>query len=43
MIGSFGHAFYALKGHTTVTLNTIYVPDAAKRGADVARRILARL
>jgi hypothetical protein len=43
MIGSFGHAFYALKGHTTVTLNTIYVPDAAKRGADIARRILARL
>ncbi|HEY2456887.1 MAG TPA: hypothetical protein VGI13_06275 [Candidatus Acidoferrum sp.] len=43
MIGSFGHAFYALKGHTTVTLNTIYVPDAAKRGADIARRIFARL
>lgn len=43
MIGSFGHAFYALKGHTTLTLNTIFVPDAEKRGANIARRILARL
>jgi hypothetical protein len=43
MIGSFGHAFYALKGHTTLTLNTIYVPDAEKRGAEIARRILAHL
>jgi hypothetical protein len=43
MIGSFGHAFYALKGHTTLTLNTLYVPDAEKRGAEIARRILAHL
>jgi hypothetical protein len=43
MIGSFGHAFYALKGHNTVTLNTMFVPDAEKRGAEIARRILRRM
>jgi hypothetical protein len=43
MVGTFGHLFYAMKGNTAVALTTIYVPDAQTRGADIARRILARL
>jgi len=43
MVGTFGHIFYAMKGNTAVALTTIYVPDAQTRGADIARRILARL
>ncbi len=43
MIGSFGHTFCALKANTAISLNTLYVPDARTRGADIARRILARL
>ncbi|MGB8324083.1 MAG: zinc ribbon domain-containing protein [Candidatus Acidiferrum sp.] len=43
MIGTFGHAFYAAKGNTIIYLNTLYVPDASSRGAEIARRILGRM
>jgi hypothetical protein len=43
MIGTFGHAFYAVKGNTIIYLNTLYVPDAEKRGSEIARRILGRM
>jgi len=43
MVGSFGHMFCAFQGHATVALNTLYVPDARTRGAEIARRILTRL
>jgi hypothetical protein len=42
MIGTFGHAFYAMKGNTIIYLNTLYVSDASSRGAEIARRILSR-
>lgn len=43
MVGTFGHVFMALKGNTIVALNTLYVPEAGKRGAEIARRILSRM
>ena len=43
MIGTFGHAFYAVKGNTIIYLNTLYVPDASSRGAEIARRILSKI
>jgi hypothetical protein len=43
MIGTFGHAFYAAKGNTMIYLNTLYVPDASSRGAEIARRILGHM
>lgn len=43
MVGTFGHAFCAMKGNSMIQLNTIYVPDAQTRGAEIARRILSRL
>lgn len=43
MVGTFGHAFCAMKGSSMIQLNTLYVPDAETRGAEIARRILSRL
>ncbi len=43
MIGTFGHAFYAVKGNTILYLNTLYVPEARNRGAELARRILGKM
>jgi hypothetical protein len=43
MIGSFGHAFYVLKGDVMVRLDTMYVPEARTRGADIARKMTSRL
>lgn len=43
MIGTFGHAFYAAKGNTIIYLNTLDVPDASSRGAEIARRILGHM
>jgi hypothetical protein len=43
MIGSFGHAFYVLKGDTMIHLETMYVPEARTRGAELGRKIASHL
>lgn len=43
MIGSFGHALYVLKGDSMFRLETIYVPEARTRGADIARKMISHL
>jgi hypothetical protein len=43
MIGSFGHAFYVLKGDAFVHLDTMWVPDARARGAELGRKIVGNL
>src|SRR5262245_60879221 len=43
MIGSFGHAFYGLKGDSMFRLETMYVPQARIRGADIARKMFSHL
>jgi hypothetical protein len=41
MLGSFGHAFYVLKGDSMFHLNTMYVPEARVRGAELARKLVS--
>ncbi|HEX3587423.1 MAG TPA: hypothetical protein VH024_15585 [Candidatus Angelobacter sp.] len=43
MIGSFGHAFYVLKGDSVFKLDTIYLPEARSRGSDIANKIISHL
>ena len=43
MIGSFGHAFYVLKGDSMIHLELTYVPDAHARGAELGRKIVSHL
>ena len=43
MIGSFGHALYVLKGDSMFKLETLYVPQARIRGADIARKMISHL
>jgi hypothetical protein len=43
MIGSFGHAFYFVKGETMVHMDTSLVPDVRTRGAVIAKKILGKL
>ncbi len=43
MFGSFGHAFYLQKGDVIIYLNTIWVPDARTRGAEIGNKILGNL
>lgn len=43
MIGSFGHAFYVLKGDSMIHLELTYVPDAHIRGAELGRKIASHL
>jgi hypothetical protein len=43
MIGSFGHAFYVLKGDSMIHLKLTYVPDAHTRGAELGRKIASHL
>ena len=43
MIGSFGHAFYVLKGDSVFKLDTMYLPEARSRGSDIANKIISRL
>ncbi|HEY1525761.1 MAG TPA: zinc ribbon domain-containing protein [Candidatus Angelobacter sp.] len=43
MIGSFGHAFYVLKGDSMFNLETMYVPEARTRGSDIANKIISHL
>jgi hypothetical protein len=41
MIGSFGHAFYVLKGDSVFKLDTMYLPEARARGSEIGRKLLS--
>jgi hypothetical protein len=43
MIGSFGHAFYVLKGDSVFKLDTMYLPEARSRGSEIARTMISHL
>ena len=43
MIGSFGHAFYVLKGNSVFHLDTMYLPEARSRGTDIANKIISHM
>lgn len=43
MIGSFGHAFYTVKGETMIHMDTTLVPDVRTRGTLIGKKILGRL
>jgi hypothetical protein len=43
MIGSFGHAFYVLKGDSMFTLETMYLPEARVRGSEIANKMISHL
>jgi hypothetical protein len=43
MIGSFGHAFYVLKGDSVFKLETMYLPEARVRGSEIANKIISHL
>jgi hypothetical protein len=43
MIGSFGHAFYLLKGDAMIYMETTWVPDARVRGAEIGEKIMGNL
>lgn len=43
MIGSFGHAFYVLKGNSVFKLDTMYLPEARMRGSEIANRLISHL
>jgi hypothetical protein len=43
MIGSFGHAFYVLKGDSVFKLETMYLPEARMRGSDIANKLISHL
>jgi hypothetical protein len=43
MIGSFGHAFYVLKGDGVFKLDTMYLPEARVRGSEIANKIISHM
>jgi hypothetical protein len=43
MIGSFGHAFFVLKGDSMFKLDTIYLPEARTRGSEIANKIISNM
>ena len=43
MIGSFGHAFYLMKGDAMIYMETTWVPDARARGAEIGMKIVGNL
>jgi hypothetical protein len=43
MIGSFGHAFYLMKGDAMIYMETTWVPDARMRGAEIGKKIMEKL
>jgi hypothetical protein len=43
MIGSFGHAFYVLKGDSVFKLETMYLPEARMRGSEIANKIISHM
>jgi hypothetical protein len=43
MIGSFGHAFYVLKGDSVFKLDTMYLPEARMKGSEIANKLISHL
>jgi hypothetical protein len=43
MMGAFGHVLFVQKGDAVIALNTLWVPDARGRGAEIAKKILGNL
>jgi hypothetical protein len=43
MIGSFGHAFYLMKGDAMIYMETTWVPDARLHGAEIGKKIIGNL
>ncbi|HWS16507.1 MAG TPA: hypothetical protein VN223_00755 [Candidatus Elarobacter sp.] len=43
MIGSFGHAFYVLKGNNMFKLETMSLPEARALGSDIANKLISHL
>jgi hypothetical protein len=43
MIGSFGHAFYVLKGDSIFKLDTMYLPEARMKGSEIANKLISHL
>lgn len=43
MIGSFGHAFYVLKGDGVFKLDTMYLPEARMRGSEIANKLISHM
>lgn len=43
MIGSFGHAFYVLKGDSVFKLETMYLPEARARGSEIANKLISHM
>jgi len=43
MIGSFGHAFYVLKGDSVFKLDTMYLPEARTRGSEIGNKIISHM
>ena len=43
MIGSFGHAFYVLKGDSVFKLDTMYLPEARMRGSEIANKMISHM
>lgn len=43
MIGSFGHAFYVLKGDSVFKLDTMYLPEARMRGSEIANKLISHM
>jgi hypothetical protein len=43
MIGSFGHAFYVLKGDSMFKLETMTLPEARTLGSDIANKLISHL
>lgn len=43
MIGSFGHAFYVLKGNNMFKLETMSLPEARTLGSDIANKLISHL
>ena len=43
MIGSFGHAFYVLKGDSVFKLDTMYLPEARMRGTEIANKLISHM
>src|SRR5882724_8133859 len=43
MIGSFGHAFYVLKGDSMFKLETMTLPEARTLGSEIANKLISHL
>ena len=41
MMGAFGHVFYVQKGDAVITMSTMLVPNARRRGSELGRKIIS--